>query len=142
MIFFIRGPRQWKQKIFLESEKKEIIGNRIWFRYRQKLCFSKEAMKNVKNLRILYICQEYAFTCINFHDGSIEYLSNNLRWFSWNHYPWESLPAKFEPKKLVHLQLRFSSLRHLWTEKIVQTFFFLWLQFVSIISYKFNNILI
>ncbi|KAF3665469.1 TMV resistance protein N [Capsicum annuum] len=88
----------------------------IWFHYRQKLCFSKEAMKNMKSLRILYICQEYAFRCINCHDGSFEYLSNKLRWFSWNRYPWESLPAKFEPKKLVYLQLRFSSLHHLWTD--------------------------
>ncbi|XP_049413622.1 TMV resistance protein N-like [Solanum stenotomum] len=113
-----------RSRLWLAEDFEEVMVNNtvtkateaIWFRYRQKICFSKEAMNSIKNLRILYICQEHAFTCINCHDGSIEYLSNNLRWLSWNHYPWESLPAKFEPKKLVYLQLRFSSLRHLWTE--------------------------
>ncbi|XP_006353757.1 TMV resistance protein N-like [Solanum tuberosum] len=113
-----------RSRLWLAEDFEEVMVNNtgtkateaIWFRYRQEICFSKEAMNSIKNLRILYICQEHAFTCINCHDGSIEYLSNNLRWLSWNHYPWESLPAKFEPKKLVYLQLRFSSLRHLWTE--------------------------
>ncbi|KAH0747267.1 hypothetical protein KY285_008924 [Solanum tuberosum] len=84
----------------------------IWFHYDGKICFSKEAMKNMKILRILYIWSQDCSPC---HDGSIEYLPNSLRWFVWNHFPWESLPENFEPKRLVHLQLRFSSLRYLWT---------------------------
>nr|XP_033512815.1 TMV resistance protein N-like [Nicotiana tomentosiformis] len=66
-------------------------------------------MKNMKKLRILNI--ERSCTC----DGSIEYLPNNLRWFVWKCYPWESLPAEFEPKKLVHLAVKSSSLCYLWT---------------------------
>ncbi|MDX7384650.1 hypothetical protein, partial [Enterobacter hormaechei] len=74
----------------------------------------KEAMKNMKKLRILNIVTWP--TC----DGSIEYLPNSLRCFAVNGYPCESLPAEFEPKMLVHLQLRDNSLHHLWTEAKVQ----------------------
>ncbi|XP_060173041.1 TMV resistance protein N-like isoform X1 [Lycium barbarum] len=53
------------------------------------------------------------FSC---HDGPIEFLPNNLRWFVWKYYPSETLPANFEPKRLVHLHLECSLLRQLWTE--------------------------
>ncbi|KAL3355261.1 hypothetical protein AABB24_019372 [Solanum stoloniferum] len=84
----------------------------IWFHYDGEICFSKKAMKNMEILRILYIWSQDCSPC---HDGSIEYLPNSLRWFVWNHFPWESLPENFEPRRLVHLQLRFSSLHYLWT---------------------------
>ncbi|WMV53217.1 hypothetical protein MTR67_046602 [Solanum verrucosum] len=48
----------------------------IWFHYDGKICFSKEAMKNMKILRILYIWSQDCSPC---HDGSIEYLPNSLR---------------------------------------------------------------
>lgn len=48
------------------------------------------------------------------NDGSIEYLPNSLCWFDWHGYPWESLLENFEPKRLVHLDLQYSLLRHLW----------------------------
>ncbi|XP_059307261.1 TMV resistance protein N-like [Lycium ferocissimum] len=90
----------------------------IWTSYCNKgICFSKEAMKNMKMLRILRIGTDNPSTC---DDGVIEYLSNNLCWFVWHAYPWKSLPAKFEPKKLVHLELRFSKLCQLWKETKVQ----------------------
>ncbi|XP_055810839.1 TMV resistance protein N-like [Solanum dulcamara] len=82
----------------------------IWLEGVQNLCFSNKSMENMKRLRILYI---YGFHA---HDDSIEYLPNSLRWFDCCAYPWESLPENFEPKRLVHLDLRGSLLRHLWTE--------------------------
>ncbi|WMV53171.1 hypothetical protein MTR67_046556 [Solanum verrucosum] len=58
----------------------------IWFMYFGQLSFNKEAMKNMKMLRILCICTEddvdrmTSFSSdTNCHDDSIEYLSNNLR---------------------------------------------------------------
>ncbi|KAH0764474.1 hypothetical protein KY285_000345 [Solanum tuberosum] len=82
----------------------------IWLQYIQKLCFSEKAMKNMRRLRILYIGGFHK------HVDSIEYLPNSLRWLAFYHYPWESLPENFEPKRLVHLNLRFSlALHHLWT---------------------------
>lgn len=109
----------------------------IWFTFIQRLCFSREAMKNMKRLRILYICsfispidREDAVCDSNCDDGSIEYLPNNLRWFVWHEYPWKSLPENFEPQRLVHLDLQWSSLCDLWTKRKVPSYlrYFLFLQ--------------
>ncbi|KAL3333512.1 hypothetical protein AABB24_033535, partial [Solanum stoloniferum] len=56
----------------------------IWCTYfeaHQKPCFSKEAMKNMKKLRILCIRWYGSTPQRDSKDGSIEYLSNNLCWF-------------------------------------------------------------
>ncbi|KAK4712988.1 hypothetical protein R3W88_018895 [Solanum pinnatisectum] len=87
----------------------------IWLQRIQKLRFSKKAMKKMIKLRILYIghfVPDQQFALAN--DDSIEYLPNSLCWFDWHGYPWESLPENFEPKGLVHLDLQYSFLRHLW----------------------------
>lgn len=60
-------------------------------------------------LKLLYINK------FDTHDA-IEYLPNSLCLIDIYGYPWESLPEKFEPKRLVHLELRQGSLRHLWFE--------------------------
>ncbi|XP_009779558.1 TMV resistance protein N-like isoform X1 [Nicotiana sylvestris] len=109
-----------RSRLWLDKDFEEVMMNNtgttkmeaIWFPYYHyvTLRFGKEAMKNMKKLRILNI--EMSWPC----DGSIEYLPNSLRWFVWTDYPWESLPAEFEPKKLVHLALKSSSLCYLWTE--------------------------
>ncbi|KAM3327913.1 hypothetical protein P3S68_033375 [Capsicum galapagoense] len=64
----------------------------------KKLFFSKEVMKNMKRLKLLYINK------FDTHDA-IEYLPNSLGWIQIFGYPWESLPEDFEPKTLVHLDL-------------------------------------
>ncbi|KAG5574265.1 hypothetical protein H5410_054399 [Solanum commersonii] len=88
----------------------------IWFPYSEKLCFSKDAMKNMQRLRILHIQRVLFYTQSDLEDGSIEYLSNNLCWFVWHNYPWKLLPENFNPRRLVHLDLRGSSLHYLWNE--------------------------
>ncbi|KAM3283289.1 TMV resistance protein N [Capsicum chacoense] len=75
----------------------------------KKLFFSKEVMKNMKRLKLLYINK------FDTHDA-IEYLPNSLGWIQIFGYPWESLPEDFEPKTLVHLDLFQGSLHHLWFE--------------------------
>ncbi|XP_015076665.1 TMV resistance protein N-like isoform X1 [Solanum pennellii] len=107
----------------------------IWFSCFEELCFNNEAMKKMKRLRILHIFDGFVkfFSSppssnsndseeeddsydlvVDHNDDSIEYLSNNLRWLVWNHYSWKSLPENFKPEKLVHLELRWSSLHYLW----------------------------
>ncbi|KAL3355211.1 hypothetical protein AABB24_019344 [Solanum stoloniferum] len=94
----------------------------IWFTYSKKLCFSKDAMKNMQRLRILRI-QNYPFTFpSDSEDGSIEYLPNNLCWFVWHSYPWKLLPENFNPRRLVHLDLQWNSLHYLWKETELQQF--------------------
>ncbi|KAG5574245.1 hypothetical protein H5410_054379 [Solanum commersonii] len=120
--------RLWNVKDF-----KEVIDNNmgtmavkaIWFTYFEELSFNKEAMKNMKMLRILCIHNgdEYSRMRASFfssdsncHAGSIEHVSNNLRRFVWHDYPWQLLPENFNPKRLVHVDLRWSSLHYLWNE--------------------------
>ncbi|XP_060186663.1 TMV resistance protein N-like [Lycium barbarum] len=112
-----------RSRLWLAEDIEEVMVNNtgtkaveaIWFDYQEKLCFSKEAMKNMKMLRILYM-GFFDWSGDSCHDGCMEYLPNNLRWFVWYRYPWESLPATFEPKRLVHLELGRSELRQLWKE--------------------------
>ncbi|KAG5574239.1 hypothetical protein H5410_054373 [Solanum commersonii] len=82
----------------------------IWLPRFDELSFSKEAMKNMQSLRILYIRG-----CLLTGD-SIEYLPNNLRWFVCYFYPWKLLPENFNPRRLVHLDLQWNSLHYLWNE--------------------------
>ncbi|KAH0745179.1 hypothetical protein KY285_006836 [Solanum tuberosum] len=109
---------------------KEVVDNNmgtmaveaIWFTYFEELSFNKEAMKNMKMLRILSICTENDGSADGSTDGSIEYLSNNLCWFVWDRYPWKLLPENFNPRRLVHLDLQWSSLHYFWNETELQQF--------------------
>ncbi|KAG5574496.1 hypothetical protein H5410_054630 [Solanum commersonii] len=107
--------RLWLSDDFKKFSKAKIQGTKaieaIWIPEIQDLIsFSEKAMKDVENLRILYI------NGFHTHDGSNDqYLPSNLRWFDCCKYPWKSLPAKFDPEMLVHLDLQQSSLLHLWT---------------------------
>ncbi|XP_019066548.3 TMV resistance protein N-like [Solanum lycopersicum] len=106
--------RLWLTQDFEKFSNAKIQGTKaietIWIPEIQDLSFKKKAMKDVEKLRILYI------NGFHTHDSSNDqYLPSNLRWFDCCKYPWESLPAKFDPDMLVHLDLQQSSLFHLWT---------------------------
>ncbi|PHT64737.1 hypothetical protein T459_29162 [Capsicum annuum] len=94
---------------YVESKAVESIWLHYYDSVDKKLRLSKEVMKNMKRLKIL---------CINEFDthDAIEYLPNSLAWIHIFGYPWESLPEDFEPKTLVHPELREGLLRHLWFE--------------------------
>ncbi|XP_055828832.1 TMV resistance protein N-like isoform X2 [Solanum dulcamara] len=89
----------------------------IWVTLSEKLYFNKaDLMKNMQRLRILCITDwNKSFMVPNCHDGSIV-IPNNLCWFFWLGYPCKLLPENFNLRRLVHLDLRWSSLHLLWNE--------------------------
>ncbi|XP_055828765.1 TMV resistance protein N-like [Solanum dulcamara] len=85
----------------------------IWVTLSEKLYFN---MKNMQRLRILCIHDRINFfEILNGHDGSIV-IPNNLCCFFWHGYPCKLLPENFNLRRLVHLDLRWSSLHQLWNE--------------------------
>lgn len=66
-----------------------------------------EALQNMIRLRYLEFWDVY-------FSGSLNYLSNELRFLNWIGYPFAYLPSNFEPDKLVELNLRYSSVKQLW----------------------------
>ncbi|XP_075084644.1 TMV resistance protein N-like [Nicotiana tabacum] len=112
-----------RSRLWLAEEVEEVMSNNagtmaveaIWVYSNSSLHFSNETMKNMKRLRILCIKSWDDGSNFSYH-GSIEYLPNNLRWFALDDYPCESLPSTFDPKMLVHLDLKRSSMHYLWME--------------------------
>ncbi|KAG5598780.1 hypothetical protein H5410_030150 [Solanum commersonii] len=121
-------------RIWHTEDFKEVMANNtgtmtieaIWFTCFEQICFNKEAMKNMKRLRILYIADGRLNRFSSPHssidskyilNGSIEFLSNNLQWVYWEQYPWVSLPDNFKTQRLVHLYLGWSLLHDLWTKR-------------------------
>ena len=51
--------------------------------------------------------------------GTLNYISNDLRYLYWNNFPWMSLPSTFYPDQLVELILRHSNIKQLWEGKKV-----------------------
>ncbi|CAL5212913.1 unnamed protein product [Lathyrus oleraceus] len=65
---------------------------------------------NFSNLRLLIIKYVKA-------SGSLDYLSNELRYIEWCEYPFMYLPSSFQPNQLVELILEYSSIKQLWEGK-------------------------
>ncbi|XP_028772876.1 disease resistance protein TAO1-like [Neltuma alba] len=66
-----------------------------------------EALSQMSNLRLLI------FRNVNFY-GTLNSLSNELRYVSWHQYPFTSLPSTFEPYALVELIMTDSNIKELW----------------------------
>lgn len=68
---------------------------------------SANGFTKMRNLRLLKLR--------NLHfSGSLNYLSNELRYLDWEEYPFKSLPSTFQPDKLVELHLQSSNIQQLW----------------------------
>ncbi|CAH8278285.1 unnamed protein product [Arabidopsis lyrata] len=74
------------------------------------------AFENMLNLRLLkiYCSNPEIYPVINFPNGSLRYLPNELRLLHWENYPLQSLPQNFDPKHLVEINMPNSQLQKLW----------------------------
>nr|XP_048318561.1 disease resistance protein RUN1-like [Ziziphus jujuba var. spinosa] len=73
--------------------------------------FGCEAFLKMKKLRLLILHGPH------FPWGSftkLKYLSNELRFLQWDHYPFKCLPSNFNPTELAVLELRGSDINRLW----------------------------
>lgn len=74
---------------------------------REKGILMGEALSKMNHLRLLILNQ------VKF-SGSLDYLSNDLRYVTWNEYPFLCLPSSFQPNHLVELILVDSNIKQLW----------------------------
>ncbi|XP_057425650.1 disease resistance protein RUN1-like [Lotus japonicus] len=79
------------------------------FQRTNRVSFNTNAFKEMKKLRLLQL------------DGvdltrDYEYLSKELRWISWQGFTFKYIPNDFHQGNLVVLELKYSSIKHVWKE--------------------------
>lgn len=75
----------------------------------QHICRWSNAFRNMPCLRLLIVKEEEVRHYEPVSD-TIEYLPSSLKWLDWSYYSFESLPASFQARNLVGLNMTFSSL--------------------------------
>ncbi|KAL5576005.1 hypothetical protein UlMin_017704 [Ulmus minor] len=75
----------------------------------KKVSFSTKAFVKMQRLRLLQLNHVQL-------NGSLEYLSQDLRWLCWHGFPREFIPNNFYLGNLVALDLQYSNLTHVWEE--------------------------
>ncbi|KAD1800798.1 hypothetical protein E3N88_42270 [Mikania micrantha] len=68
--------------------------------------FRSNVFKQMNNLRLLDVNDKFT-------TDEPSFLPNNLRWITWNHYPFSSLPIPHK-SKLVGLEMEYAKVQHLW----------------------------
>ncbi|XP_049409358.1 TMV resistance protein N-like isoform X1 [Solanum stenotomum] len=75
----------------------------------QHICKWSKAFRNMPCLMLLIVKEEEVRHYEPVSD-IIEFLPSSLKWLDWSYYSFESLPANFQPRNLVGLNMTFSSL--------------------------------
>ncbi|CAJ1978767.1 unnamed protein product [Sphenostylis stenocarpa] len=83
--------------IVIEQRPEEFLQERI----------RVDALSKINHLELLILQNVNTF-------GSLNCISNELRYLNWDNFPFVSLPSTFEPDQLVELQLRYSNIKKLW----------------------------
>ncbi|KAG5601721.1 hypothetical protein H5410_033091 [Solanum commersonii] len=98
-------PRNHFQQTWTESVK----GIMVPIGSDQHICKWSKAFRNMPCLRLLIVKEEEVRHYEPVSD-IIEFLPSSLKWLDWSYYSFESLPANFQPRNLVGLNMTFSSL--------------------------------
>ncbi|CAJ1978772.1 unnamed protein product [Sphenostylis stenocarpa] len=85
------------EAIVIEQRPEEFVQERI----------RVDALSKINHLQLLILKKVNTF-------GSLNCISNELRYLNWDNFPFVSLPSTFEPDQLVELQLRYSNIKKLW----------------------------
>ncbi|XP_029125872.1 TMV resistance protein N isoform X3 [Cajanus cajan] len=112
-------PRKWSglwdikdlQNVMIKNEEAKdleaIFINKKYYEEHLETTMTVNAISKMKHLKLLILGN------VNFL-GSLNYLSNELRYLSWHRYPFICLPSNFHPDNLVELILCHSNLKQLW----------------------------
>ncbi|KAM3746765.1 hypothetical protein ACB098_06G225600 [Castanea mollissima] len=76
---------------------------------RSEVNFNTKTFIEMQRLRLLQL--DYAQL-----NGDYEYLFKELRWLRWHGFPLKFIPNNFYPRKIVAMDLRYSSLREVWKD--------------------------
>ncbi|CAK8576913.1 unnamed protein product [Lathyrus sativus] len=111
-----KEPRKWT-RLWFKEQLYDVISNNmekkvkaIFFDGDNYEDTDVAIFKDFSNLRLLI------FRYVNV-SGSLNYLSNELRYIEWSVYPFMYLPSSFQPNQLVELILKNSSIKQLWEGK-------------------------
>lgn len=114
-----KWSRLWRNKHFynvmLENMEKnvEVIGEpqRIFSSKREEFMIEAETLSKMSHLRLLILSYGGNIS------GTLNCLSNELRYFEWSECPLLYLPSNFQPIQLVELILKRGSIKQLWEGK-------------------------
>ncbi|XP_027337257.1 disease resistance protein RML1A-like [Abrus precatorius] len=81
----------------------------------KKLTLSPHIFAKMSQLQFLDLhSSEYDQDCLDLLPQGFQYLSSDIRYLHWMHYPLKSLPDKFSAKNLVVLDMSYSQVEKLW----------------------------
>ncbi|KAL5575041.1 hypothetical protein UlMin_016740, partial [Ulmus minor] len=109
-----KWSRLWSPKVVSDVLRKQtgtkyVEGLTLNVEEAEKVNFSTEAFVKMQGLRLLQLNHVQL-------NGSLEYLSKDLRWLCWHGFPLEFIPNNFNLGNLVALDLQYSNLAHVWEE--------------------------
>ncbi|KAL2328020.1 hypothetical protein Fmac_021447 [Flemingia macrophylla] len=111
-------PRKWSrlwdykdlQNVLIENKKAENLEAIVIEGESKFLEGTMDALSNMNELKFLFLNNVEFF-------GTLNSLSNELRYLSWHKYPFTCLPSSFHPDKLVELILPYSKIKTLWKDE-------------------------
>ncbi|KAL5566765.1 hypothetical protein UlMin_029929 [Ulmus minor] len=106
--------RLWSPKVVSDVLRKQtgtkyVEGLTLNVEEEKKVSFSTKAFKKMQRLRLLQLNHVQL-------NGSLEYLSKELRWLCWHGFPLAFIPNNFYLGNVVALDLKYSNLAHVWEE--------------------------